>query len=1095
MSKPNEDIKISVIIPFYNRLSLLFQSIESVLEQTYQNFEIILIDDGSTDDVRDLLDFIKKDSRIIYQRQEHGGVSLARNLGITLATESYIAFLDSDDLFAPEKLEKQLSFMLKNDYDISHTSYERITMEGNVIERVNSGDEFRGNVFPAILYYCPIATPTVMIRKKILSEIKKVFNTEFSLGEDVCFYIDLAYQYEIGGLAQSLTKVRVGDSSTAFNQQKQKEGFSNIISYILRNKEYCKYESEVANLVEQFSKKFSLVSQPVGGGNKTISEKQRLQQQVEKLSQFKKIGFCPLVSIVIPVYNGANFLRQAIDSALQQTYPNIEIIVINDGSTDNGETEKIALSYGERIRYFHQENGGVATALNFGIEHMCGEYFSWLSHDDMYTSEKIEQEVLEAFENGNKDAIIYCGYSTIDEKGLITKNYRLPDYITNNIKGLLTLDITYTLNGCALLIPKSLFERYGKFNSKYKYTQDYDLWFRFSDVTQFIYVDKCMMLSRQHPGQESRAKNDVVTVESDHFHYRTISALSLADIESYIGNKTNTLFDLFNTYRANRYYLTSIAIMQLIADISVKSKGNVKMVELVNREFTMLSSDKSGLNEKDFYSFDSKTHKKPIIMIYSNVWTLGGLERVMKTVMEYLVTKYRIILVSYYVPNEKGFDIPDEVMHIKLNQTEEDKIAFRLAALAKLLKVDLLIGNPNIIIDLLPIYALLKDLGIKSIAANHYYYFLPYTIPWIYPVALKRIEAYQSADAVTWCTSFSAGLYAQLGQNAVLMPNPNPYNEIHSISNPTEKIVLCVGRFYDSIKRVDRMLITFKKVYQKHPDAKLLLVGGHDLDMLVPGKQNQTIRQLLNTLGLPNEAVVFVGEQTNVSQFYQKASLLLMTSDCEGFPMVLTEAGSFGLPVVMFEIPGMEDVITDGVNGFVVPQDNYDQLADRISELLSDDELRKKVGQEAQRLSARFSKQKICERWGDLVQTVLNSESTDDLNQKLKNRFMISNNTSAQIYGQAVKEYEGLLQKFLGQITAATTVATATPALPNVAQTANVVYAVPCPECINMQNSLSWRIKKPLRLVKKFSVYVKAFGWRITLRKAYRKVVKTLIRN
>ncbi len=79
------------------------------------------------------------------------------------------------------------------------------------------------------------------------------------------------------------------------------------------------------------------------------------------------MSFNPNVSIVIPVYNGANFLAEAIDSALMQSYNNIEVIVVNDGSCDDGKTEAIANSYGNRIRYFHKENGGVATALNLGI--------------------------------------------------------------------------------------------------------------------------------------------------------------------------------------------------------------------------------------------------------------------------------------------------------------------------------------------------------------------------------------------------------------------------------------------------------------------------------------------------------------------------------------------------------------------------------------------------------------------------------------------------------------------------------------------------------------------------------------------------------
>lgn len=97
----------------------------------------------------------------------------------------------------------------------------------------------------------------------------------------------------------------------------------------------------------------------------------------------------PLVSIIIPVYNGSNYLEESINSALAQTYRNIEVIVVNDGSTDGGATERIALSYGDRIRYFYKENGGVSTALNLGLEKMKGEWFSWLSHDDLYLPEKL----------------------------------------------------------------------------------------------------------------------------------------------------------------------------------------------------------------------------------------------------------------------------------------------------------------------------------------------------------------------------------------------------------------------------------------------------------------------------------------------------------------------------------------------------------------------------------------------------------------------------------------------------------------------------------------------------------------------------------
>ena len=119
------------------------------------------------------------------------------------------------------------------------------------------------------------------------------------------------------------------------------------------------------------------------------------------------------VSIIIPVFNGSEYLAEAINSALNQTYKNIEVLVINDGSTDGGKTEEIALSFGESIRYIKKKNGGVASALNLSLDYMTGDYFSWLSHDDLYTNNKIELEIKAMNENVNKNTIIYSDYTVI----------------------------------------------------------------------------------------------------------------------------------------------------------------------------------------------------------------------------------------------------------------------------------------------------------------------------------------------------------------------------------------------------------------------------------------------------------------------------------------------------------------------------------------------------------------------------------------------------------------------------------------------------------------------------------------------------------
>jgi glycosyltransferase involved in cell wall biosynthesis len=213
-----------------------------------------------------------------------------------------------------------------------------------------------------------------------------------------------------------------------------------------------------------------------------------------------------LVSIVIPVYNGANYLSDAIDSALMQTYSNIEIIVVNDGSNDNGLTEKIALSYGDRVRYYYKENGGVGSALNFGIEKMNGDYFSWLSHDDLYTPQKIDSQMRILGKYGDKTLIVTGGYQVVDQY----KNHLYDvDPLSMFTKEKLEWSPLFALmrgaiHGCSILIHRSHFEQVGKFRTDLPTTQDYEFFFRLLRGKKIKFQDELYVLSRQHEEQGSK---------------------------------------------------------------------------------------------------------------------------------------------------------------------------------------------------------------------------------------------------------------------------------------------------------------------------------------------------------------------------------------------------------------------------------------------------------------------------------------------------------------------------------------------------------------------------------------------------------------
>ena len=125
----------------------------------------------------------------------------------------------------------------------------------------------------------------------------------------------------------------------------------------------------------------------------------------------------PKVSIVIPVYNGANYVANAIDSALSQTYENAEVIVVNDGSNDNGATAEICLGYGNQIVYIEQSNKGVAGAMNTAFEHLTGDLFCWLSHDDEHLPQKTKKQVEFLKRYQRDDLMLFGNYFLMDDNG------------------------------------------------------------------------------------------------------------------------------------------------------------------------------------------------------------------------------------------------------------------------------------------------------------------------------------------------------------------------------------------------------------------------------------------------------------------------------------------------------------------------------------------------------------------------------------------------------------------------------------------------------------------------------------------------------
>lgn len=268
--------------------------------------------------------------------------------------------------------------------------------------------------------------------------------------------------------------------------------------------------------------------------------------------------FNPKVSIVIPVYNGANYISSAIDSALNQTYKNIEVIVVNDGSNDEGKTEKIAKSYGNKIRYFLKENGGVSTAFNLGIKKMTGEYFSWLSHDDLYYPNKIEAQIDYLKEYGDKNIALYSDYDIIDEKSNFI--YRMiNDHIDHEY--LKHVIINCPIHGSTVLIHNSIFKKVGLFNEDLRVIQDFDMWQRIAEQYAFIHLKDVLVKVRFHKEQGVRSFNSKEITEVNNFFIRCLKTTSIEDMKIAYDNKSASAVYAMTAIKHKRRRVSEISII------------------------------------------------------------------------------------------------------------------------------------------------------------------------------------------------------------------------------------------------------------------------------------------------------------------------------------------------------------------------------------------------------------------------------------------------------------------------------------------------------------------------------------------------------
>ena len=429
-------IAISVVIPVFNTECYLSTCLDSVLNQTLENIEVICIDDGSTDNSLEILKkYQKKDNRVKIISKDNEGQGVARNIGISEAIGEYIAFVDSDDFIKKTMLEKLYNSCKNNNLDLvmcKVASFDELSNEINDslwYYSLGVFNDFEKRVFShkdTLEFTCEISvTPYNKLYKTSLIKKYDINFAENLIFEDEVFFYDVYLKAKkVSIVDETLYYYRINRAESTVGKTANKDYsdivpiFKLIIEKFKETNTWDDYKISVSNRFihlmlwrySQTSKKFrknffyslkellvELLLDNTINDNLSLKVKHRVDLLINAsdYEDFSTKDKNKLFSIVMACYNVENYVSDAIESVINQSFgfeSNIELILVDDGSVD--ETSKICLeyvkNYPDNIKYFHQENQGQAVARNFGLKHINGKYINFLDSDDTLRADTLE---------------------------------------------------------------------------------------------------------------------------------------------------------------------------------------------------------------------------------------------------------------------------------------------------------------------------------------------------------------------------------------------------------------------------------------------------------------------------------------------------------------------------------------------------------------------------------------------------------------------------------------------------------------------------------------------------------------------------------
>ncbi len=701
------EARITVIMSVYNGEKYLREAIDSILGQTFKDFEFLIIDDGSTDSSVEIIRSYTDPRIRLIQNGKNIGLTRSLNKGIKLARGEYIARMDADDISLPERIEKQIEYLdYHPDVGVLGTRFFEIDKNGNVRREIYVPLSKR-NIERQLYTINCFCHSSVMMRRSCIEKVG-LYDETIKYAQDYELWLRMIDVCQLENHPELLHKwrynTRTGISvKKSYEQNKNAEEIrekhikrklkANLIDYkyltqlvranpndkliaslffqdyeksknhdlaeqltclqlkyLHENKKWA-YLNEIGKIYKEQNKQHvafmcfveSLRLKPEQPDIFALAES--LKESVKPVIPAKLKGNNCAVSVIMATYNRPESIGESIQSVLNQTFQDFELIVINDGGTD--EVRKVIDSLNSnKIKYYRlDKNCGHTTALNEGILQANGKYIAYLDDDDIYYPKHLEIVVNFLERNPDYDFVYlnsWWRYGEISNNRFIGHYRKLNKIRPQKFDKTLLFENNYisTLN---ILHKKECFTKVGIFNTDLAHLYDWDLWKRYARYFKFYQLDEIT-------GEYRWTQNNMSIANklSDQFFYRITKAYhqfncgDIALLKSYLKTgRTKEAEELLNKVMFD--YDDDIKTSKYIEEVFflhpyLRNDNNKQFIQKVTR---------------DFFKYHPKrclreiVHVKSTPMLFSIIPLLPLLVLKIMKILKCRTMNYRKILVSF----------------------------------------------------------------------------------------------------------------------------------------------------------------------------------------------------------------------------------------------------------------------------------------------------------------------------------------------------------------------------------------------------------------------------------------------------------------